>query len=330
MGPRWGRSTDLALPAVASLPRMMRRRPDVARLRSLARFEADRFRRARQYPRADFSIEDRATVTRDLRRDGVAVCRGVVDGSVLDELSSALERHLDTGTRLKRVVDDSARSPVDLGAPAVFLGADELCRGQNHFRGRTNTAAVADPLLTCPAAIDLALHPIVIDIAANYLRCIPAVGGLNLRKSFANGLPEYDTLLFHRDGNSPKFLKFFFYLHDVDLTAGPFSYVRRSHRDRREPQRKKRWTPAEIKAMYGDEAILHLTARAGDMIIADTTGFHRGTKPTAHDRSMLTVYYMVHDEYSGQGPGFSLRCADYDRLSPKQRAAADFLRVVDA
>ena len=87
------------------------------------------------------------------------------------------------------------------------------------------------------------------------------------------------------------------------------------------------WLPAEIESVYGEERVVYLTAEVGDVLVADTTGFHRGTKVLGHDRSMLTVNYVLHPEYWNPAPQFKLGADAYDRLTPKQRAAADFLEV---
>ena len=168
----------------------------------------------------------------------------------------------------------------------------------------------------------------LIDIAAGYLNCIPSIGGINLRKSFVNDLPEFDTLYFHSDENSPKFVKFFFYLNEVDEHGGPFCYVRGSNRKKFRGWRAKyRWSFDEIADKYGKERIVNLTGGVGDLIIADTTGFHRGTKVRSSDRSMLTVDYVVHPEYWNSHAEFEIAADSYARLSAKQKAAADFLRV---
>ena len=293
-------------------------------------FERDRRVRAQRYStRTPISTEARA-VHEALNRDGFAILRNAVTPSRILDLRNQLEERLDSGEGLLPVSDDAARRPGDREAATKFLTPLELKKGQEYLRAHTNYAAVAEPFVGCPAAVPLAFGQSLIDIATAYLECIPAIGGLNLRKSYRNTLPEFDTLYFHVDPNSPKFLKFFFYLNDVDESGGPFCYVRGSHR-RRFPgwQRKYRWELEEIAPIYGKENVLLLTAKLGDMIIADTNGFHRGTKITGNDRGMFTVDYVVHQEFGGSQSRARIRRKDLESLTPAQRPVADFLEVIE-
>jgi hypothetical protein len=266
-------------------------------------------------------------VAERLHRDGYAILRGVGDKEVLAEVKRELERELDAGAHLW-ASEDAVRAPGDLSAPPVWMGPEELARGQDYLRRHTNFVTVTDCLVTCPSIIKAAFDDLLIDIASAYLGCIAGVGTLNLRKSYVNDLADFDTLYFHSDTNSPRFVKFFYYLNDVDENGGPFCYVRGSHRKRfRGWRRKHRWTSDEIEAVYGKENILYLTANVGDVIVADTTGFHRGTKVRSRDRSMLTVNYVVHAEDWGKAR-YKIAARDYERLSARQKAVADFLDVI--
>ncbi|HXG70267.1 MAG TPA: phytanoyl-CoA dioxygenase family protein [Gemmatimonadaceae bacterium] len=294
--------------------------------------ELDRHRQARQQRYASSSAPSRETrvLVDQLNRDGFAILRQAVPPSRVLPLRDQLERRLDSGELLIPVSDDAARKAGDRAAATKFLTAEEMGKGQEYLRAHTNYAAVAEPLLNCPATIPLAFDQQLIDIAAGYLECVPAIGGINLRKSFRNDLPEFDTLFFHVDPNSPRFLKFFYYLNDVDERGGPFCYVRGSHH-RRFPgwQRKYRWALEEIAPVYGADNVLLLTAKVGDIIVADTNGFHRGTKITGQDRGMLTVDYVLHPETGGPEDEFKIRRKDVEALSASQRPAADFLTLVD-
>lgn len=246
------------------------------------------------------------TAAAAIEHDGFVVIPSVVPVPLLDALSAQLEARLDTGTSLNRVSNDRARSKGDERASSAFLPDAAVAGGQASFRNLTNYASVRQPFLDCPAAVPLAFLPLCDEIASSYLGARAAVGGANLRKSFVNDIPEFDTLLFHVDPNSPKFLKFFFYLHDVGPGGGAFCYVRGSHRRRFLGwTRKYRWTRQELLNHYTDQNFVEVYAKKGDLIVADTNGFHAGTKATAADRSMLTIDYLLHRDFYGGG-GFQI------------------------
>jgi len=135
------------------------------------------------------------------------------------------------------------------------------------------------------------------DILFKYLNYFPKITSGNLRISFSNSEPASDTQLFHRDASGYKFLKCFTYLHDVDFENGPFTYIKSSHRDRFKfiDDLKLRHNDNEIINRYNEESIKYLKANKGDLIIADTSGFHKGTK-NAKERVMLTLNFHAHSE----------------------------------
>jgi hypothetical protein len=264
-----------------------------------------------------------------LKQDGCAVFRNAINPALLLELRAEAEEHLTARTCLSRMSKDSVRPVERVDGHSVFLTPEEVALGERYWREHTNNVQITDPLLNCPAAVTVAFQPLLIDIATGYLGCLPAIGGANLRKSYANTIPPFSTNYFHCDGNSKRFLKCFFYLNDVDEHGGPFCYVRGSHRQKFDGWRKKyRWSFDEIAAQYGEDRIVNLTANLGDLVIADTTGFHRGTKVRSTDRWLWTMNYDVEPEYGGTQRPFKILQSEHDKLSRKQRAVADFLEVV--
>ena len=162
---------------------------------------------------------------------------------------------------------------------------------------------IRHPLLQCPTIIDLVTDDLMIGIATEYLGCAPALGTLNLRRSFITDAVEDNTLLFHSDPNSIKFLKFFFYFNDVDIDGGPLTIVEGSIKDVGDRrgylngfESKYRWSYDEVVSKYGEDKIKYLTAKFGEVLIADTNSMHRGTKVKSKERTMLTLNYVVHKE----------------------------------
>ena len=62
-------------------------------------------------------------------------------------------------------------------------------------------------------------------------------------------------------------------------------------------------TKEEIIKSFGvHQKIISCFANAGDLIIADTVGYHRGEKPISSERKMLALTFCVHPEYGFDYP----------------------------
>ena len=194
------------------------------------------------------------------------------------------------------------------------------------------TEQVAHPLLNCDSVFDIVFDDNVIEIAKNYFNCVPAVTNVQLRKSKATEIIEHNipgngqTTLFHCDKDSPRFIKFFFYLDDVDDTNGPFTYVKESHIKKFEGwDSKYRWKHREIRSIYGEDNIIRCTGNVGDLVIGNTSGFHKGTKVEKGERTLLSVYYSVHPTEWRSTFGGKIRKEHFDSLPEHKRPLADFL-----
>ena len=191
---------------------------------------------------------------------------------------------------------------------------------------------VADPFLNVKECIQIAFSDMLLDFATDYFNCMPGIGTFNLRKSYLNNLPPKTTQLFHCDKNSIKFFKFFIYLNDVDGPEdGPLTIIKSSHKKR--PYNhfmQHRWTEQDMKNLYGEDSLCYLTAKKGDLIAATTTCYHRGTKPVAKERMMLTLNYLIHPEESDRPTWtpdkmFKIGKKEYEDLPQHKKPAADFL-----
>jgi len=283
--------------------------------------------RQRRYGHIGKSASSPLSAVRELREQGCSIVRNAIPKEWIPELRSQMEAHLDAGTCLNRSSKDSARALGDRAS--AFLTSEEIKQGQEYLRCHTNYVSIEDPLIFCPASVSFAFYDLIIDLARDYLGALPYLAGINLRKSYRNHLPEFDTLNFHSDPDSPKFLKFFFYLNDVGEEDGPFCFVKGTVRKKHSGWMKKyHWTYDEMKKLYRESNITLLTANEGDMIIADTNGFHRGTKVTRNDRCMLTVDYCVYKDGNFPAKKFKISKSALERMSEKQRICAEDLDVV--
>lgn len=161
----------------------------------------------------------------------------------------------------------------------------------------TNYITLPNPLLYFPEVIILIKNNII-NIINEYFEVRASLTGINLRRSFANNLPQMGTQNYHSDENSINFLKCFIYLTNVTEKNGPFTFVIGSHAKKKIfDEAKYHYTDSEIKNKYGNSAIKFITGSIGDLVIANTKGYHKGTKLLEGYRDMLTLHFGIHNEY---------------------------------
>jgi hypothetical protein len=160
---------------------------------------------------------------------------------------------------------------------------------------------------------------------------MPAVGTLNLRKSFANTLPDAQTTLYHCDRNSPYMLKFFLYLDDVEeIDDGPFTYVEGSAYEKPKGWLENHRVPdEEIERIYGKEKIKPLTAKKGDVLTAITTGYHKGQKVVSKDRTMLTLNFVCGPEDWSAESYIDIKPETCRKIGQRNEPLIDFMYVVE-
>jgi hypothetical protein len=289
------------------------------------RWRRDRWARRRRVrgPGVPPPVDDpRDTLAlQSLRDDGYVVLPGAVTADAVRALRDDLERCLADPSALEAVTDDAHGGGL--------LPHDVVAAGPDSYRYRTNAVTAREPLERSPAALAVALDRRLLSIAAAYLGCPAAIGGVELRRSFANGLPgSGDQFLFHCDPNSLRMLKAIVYLGDVDEPGGPLRYVRGSQRRKFSGwTRRYLWDDAEIEEHLGSERIEVVSGRAGDVVLTDVSGFHTGTKAREGDRDVLFVNYVIHVERNGRHPWLRVPVRALADLTADQRSALDLCRV---
>ncbi len=262
-------------------------------------------------------------VMESLAANGFAVVPGAFSQETIEALGDEMDAALASNQVFPvwRSQQDDSRSP--------YLSAAELARGEDYVGQHANIAYVQDPLITCRSTRKIAFSDVVIDIAAAFYGAPPAITGCNLLKSFVNDLPEAGYNMFHVDVQSPKFIKFFVYPNDVNEDSGPFCIVKGSHR-RKPPgwRMNNNRTLADIEKVFGAESVHRITARAGDLIVANTTAFHRAQKPQKRARRALMINTGLHPIKRAIGNEPMMREETYQALSSKQKSFADFIRIL--
>lgn len=289
-------------------------------------------RRERRDRYADLTaLLDRVAASRtgalgSLQRDGYAFLPGYVPAETTAEIEKAVDAFCLSGEQLQAPARVAGLAREVDYRDASRLDPMELALGVDHYRYLTSAVNVADPLVALPQLVDIAFDPRLLELAGAYLHCPPLLGFVKLTRSLVNGLRPFDTEEFHVDGNSTSLVKAFVHLHDTDIGAGPHQFVRASHRERIVGWDAEARAPEDlIERRYGRDRMVVHGARAGDIVLEDTSGFHRRMKATSRDRTLLILNYVVHDEYGGGGAKTKIRASDLARLDARQRSAAELL-----
>lgn len=153
----------------------------------------------------------------------------------------------------------------------------------------------------CPAINKLQNDTKLLALAAKYLECKPVHQGSLLWWSFP-GERTYQQLssngqLFHYDLDDYRFIKFFFYLTDVDKQSGPHICVRGSHKQKKISHLilRKRETDEDIIKYYGEESLITIYGQAGFGFVEDGFCFHKGIAPTHKNRLILQIEFATTD-----------------------------------
>lgn len=170
--------------------------------------------------------------------------------------------------------------------------------------------------LLCPTICNLAHDPKILEIASRYLGGLPLYTGSRLWWLFAKKEKEKTLLLsdmtflslrkevrngsyfFHYDLDDYRCLKFFFYLTEVDVSAGPHMCVQGSHEKKKishlySPSR--RCPDRVIEEFYNTENILTICGKPGFGFAEDTFCFHKAAVPTVKDRLVLLLQFTLND-----------------------------------
>lgn len=185
--------------------------------------------------------------------------------------------------------------------------------------------------------VRLALDPRLLGVVNRYMGMRTYLRSVALWWDRPTEGPAKESQLWHRDADDLVNVKVFIYLTDVDLGSGPFCFIPTTHPSglrrlvRAERISGGRSTDEQMERVVprGDWRIC--TGRAGDVILCDTCGYHKGLKPVSRDRLMLMFQYTSGSlsarvprtfEFSGSTAG--LRPEQWWALArgPRQVAAA--------
>ena len=261
---------------------------------------------------------DAARAVASMRRRKIEPQSGptVFDDLDVTEVVATLERDgCYTGLQLpKQIFDEiwdfARRSPCYGDRNTAFpFRYDEKATVQSRYDKTFAIASYKNTLAECPAIGQLAVDSKLRQIAESYLRAPPALLATTAWWSFAVDVSERERSLaaqmFHFDLDDYRFLKFFFYMTDVDKDSGPHVCVRGTHTKKalRHQLRLQRRTDEDIESEYGAEQIAEICGPAGYGFAEDTRAFHKGSPPVTGDRLVVQIefarndYQVEHDKW---------------------------------
>jgi hypothetical protein len=167
-----------------------------------------------------------------------------------------------------------------------------------------------------PAFAQIAQDRALKQIVAGYFGCEPVWTGTRVWWSYATDASEAQRReygqAFHFDVDGYLAMNAFFYLTDVDASAGAHVCVLGSHRTKSLAHR---WRPTrsrpdeEMSAYYGDGRIVELCGPAGYGFVEDPFCFHKGLHPHLTDRLVLQVRFALRDYKAGTERAHSAQLA---------------------
>ena len=225
-------------------------------------------------------FSDTPPIVQELTEQGIAV--GPSERFLGDEGSRALSRAAD-------IILDASRSDA---VKAIVAGLAPARRKKDFRIDLMSHRIAADsPLLK--TALDTKL----LEIVGSYLGLWPCLHSIGAWLNYPTNAAAASSQLWHHDPEDLKVIKVFIYLEDVNEENGPFTYVPRTHpfganvAEAERHGKKERLSDEQVSGVFSPQTWRVCTGPAHTMILADTLGYHRGGKPIAGTRILVTFTY---------------------------------------
>lgn len=149
-------------------------------------------------------------------------------------------------------------------------------------------------LKDCEALKKIVFNEGVLKVCEAYLGTKPTLIGSHCWWSFPPSKEGFNHQYgFHYDIDSPKFLKFFIYLNDVDEETGPHIIIEKTHKRKTIFEKFNRRLPDKIvKSQRRYKNLVIKTGPKGSMFFEDTFSYHKGTTPKK-PRLILQAEYSI-------------------------------------
>ena len=140
----------------------------------------------------------------------------------------------------------------------------------------------------------------ILSFAQRYLGVAPILDLVAMwwHTTYAKSPDKEAAQWFHFDMDHLKWIKFFFYITDVDENTGPHTFVARSHKSLGIPFKLRRrgyvrLTDEEVAASYTAELFKEFIGKRGTLIVEDTRGLHKGKHCISGDRLLFQLEFTA-------------------------------------
>jgi len=140
----------------------------------------------------------------------------------------------------------------------------------------------------------------ILSFAQRYLGVAPILDLVAMwwHTTYAKSPDKEAAQWFHFDMDHLKWIKFFFYITDVDKNTGPHTFVARSHKSLGIPFKLRsrgyvRLADEEVSASYNAELFKEFIGKQGTLIVEDTRGLHKGKHCISGDRLLFQLEFTA-------------------------------------
>lgn len=155
-------------------------------------------------------------------------------------------------------------------------------------------------LVSNPILQELIFDESILRFAQDYLGAAPILDLVAMwwHTTFSSTPDKEAAQWFHFDMDRLKWVKFFFYITDVDSDSGPHTFIARSHRYLGIPYRLRRkgysrLSDDEVASAYSADSYKEFTGERGTLIIEDTRGLHKGKHCVSGDRLLFQLEFTT-------------------------------------
>lgn len=262
----------------------------------------------------------------ELKKNGIVVINDFINDDILSKISPQIDKNF----KDMNVINSSYEG--NQFPSTSFLNYEEA-------KSFLPNLILFNPYLNIQGLLNLTFNKRLLSLVSNFYGYIPTFSEPNIIRSFPPVLDGKmkEASFWHKDSNDDKnYLQLFLYLNNVDKYGGPFLYLRNSHKnslksylplydlEKNYLENFGRVSDFEIKKFYKKEDVLELHGKAGTLIIADTTGFHRGpfwdlnNLQFLKERTLINISVTSGNRY--------LRINKKNKISPKV-LEEDFLKL---